>query len=53
MKISLLTDEPSSDAQTVATWYFNEWCKDSGRHTKEFVLEKILEATNRDTHLYW
>lgn len=47
MELSLLADEPSA-ADTVATWYFNEWCKASGRYGKDHVLKNVSAATNRD-----
>ncbi|NQZ07992.1 MAG: GNAT family N-acetyltransferase [Algicola sp.] len=47
MKLLLLADEPSA-AATVATWYFNEWCKDTGRYDKDEVEKKVYASTNRD-----
>lgn len=44
----LLADEPSA-ADIVASWYFEQWCRDTGRYTQEQVLAKVLAATNR-TH---
>ena len=46
MKFILLADEPSA-AETVATWYFNEWCKD-GRYAKDEVEQKVHASTNRN-----
>lgn len=43
----LLADEPSA-ADIVASWYFEQWCRDTGRYTQEQVLAKVLAATNRD-----
>ena len=48
MELSLLADDPGA-AETVATWYFNEWCADTGRYNKDIVLEKVSAATNRET----
>jgi GNAT superfamily N-acetyltransferase len=47
VKFSLLADEPSA-AETVAAWYFDEWCRDTGRYTKNEVLAKVSTATNID-----
>lgn len=47
MKLTLLADEPAA-AETVAKWYFDQWCLDSGRHSFEFVLENVTKATRRD-----
>jgi len=47
MEFSLLADEPNA-AITVAQWYFDEWCKDTGRHRFEFVQEQVSAAINRD-----
>lgn len=46
MEFSLLADEPSA-ADTVAQWYFDQWCKESGRYPLEFVHEKVSSATSR------
>ncbi|WP_448546442.1 GNAT family N-acetyltransferase [Thalassotalea fusca] len=47
MDISLLADDPSS-VNTVAKWYFDEWCSDSGRFTFNEIVEKVSAAVNRD-----
>jgi len=47
MEFSLLADEPGA-ANTVAQWYFDEWCKDTGRYSIEFIREKVSGAINRD-----
>lgn len=47
MEFVLLAEEPSA-AELVASWYFEQWCRDSGRYTKEQVLAKVLAATNRN-----
>jgi GNAT superfamily N-acetyltransferase len=47
MEFSLLADEPGA-AITVAQWYFDEWCKDTGRYSFEFIQEKVSASTNRD-----
>ena len=47
MEFALLADEPSA-AETVATWYFNQWCRDSGRYSEQYVREQVFSATNRD-----
>lgn len=46
MEFLLLTDEPSA-AETVACWYFEQWCRETGRYTKQQVLAKVSAATNR------
>jgi GNAT superfamily N-acetyltransferase len=46
MEFLLLADEPSA-AETVASWYFEQWCRETGRYTKEQVLAKVSAATNR------
>jgi GNAT superfamily N-acetyltransferase len=48
MEISLLADNPSA-IDTVASWYFNEWCQDNGSYNKEEVAEKVSASINRDT----
>lgn len=47
MKFSLLADEPNA-ANKVAQWYFDEWCRDTGRYSFEEVLEKVSASINRD-----
>ena len=47
MEFSLLADEPGA-AKTVARWYFDEWCKDTGRYSLEFIQKKVSGAINRD-----
>ena len=42
----LLADEPSA-AETVASWYFDQWCRKTGLYTKEQVLAKVSAAKNR------
>lgn len=46
MEFLLLADEPSA-SETVASWYFEQWCRDTGRYSKEQVLAKVSAATNR------
>lgn len=46
MEFLLLADEPSAP-ETVASWYFEQWCRETGRYTKEQVLAKVSAATNR------
>lgn len=46
MEFLLLADEPLA-VETVASWYFEQWCRESGRYTKEQVLAKVSAATNR------
>lgn len=45
MEISLLADNPSA-IDTVASWYFNEWCQDNGSYTEEEVVEKVSASIN-------
>lgn len=47
MRFSLLADHPH-EANTVAQWYFDEWCKESGRYPFEFVQKNVAQATNTD-----
>jgi GNAT superfamily N-acetyltransferase len=47
MEFLLLADEPSA-AETVASWYFEQWCRATGRYTKEQVLAKVSAAINRN-----
>ncbi|MBU0914708.1 MAG: GNAT family N-acetyltransferase [Gammaproteobacteria bacterium] len=47
MEFLLLADEPSA-AETVASWYFEQWCRATGRYTKEQVLTKVSAAINRN-----
>ncbi len=47
MEFSLLADEPGA-ANKVAQWYFDEWCKDTGRYSFESVQEKVSASINRD-----
>ncbi len=48
MEFCLLADDPAA-ADTVAQWYFDEWCRDTGRHSFEFVRENVSAATNRES----
>ncbi len=43
----LLADEPAA-AETVASWYFEQWCRQSGRYTQAQVLAKVASALNRN-----
>ncbi|MGS0825766.1 GNAT family N-acetyltransferase [Shewanella sp. 0m-8] len=45
MEFSLLAEQPSA-ASTVAKWYFDEWCRDTGRYPLEFVQKNVAAATN-------
>lgn len=47
MEFRLLADEPSA-AGTVAQWYFDQWCKETGRATLEAVQQNVSAAINRD-----
>lgn len=47
MELLLLADAPSA-AGVVASWYFDEWCRDTGRCTQEQVLAKVTAATQVD-----
>ena len=47
MELSLLADNPSA-IQTVATWYFDEWCRETDRYTKDEVIEKVSSSINRN-----
>lgn len=47
MELLLLADAPSA-AGVVASWYFDEWCRDSGRFTQGQVLAKVMAATQVD-----
>ncbi|WP_211249630.1 GNAT family N-acetyltransferase [Microvirgula aerodenitrificans] len=47
MELLLLADEPSA-AGMVASWYFDEWCRDSGHYTQDQVLAKVMAATHVD-----
>ncbi|MGU5793554.1 hypothetical protein ACV1DW_12020 [Aeromonas hydrophila] len=47
MELVLLADAPSA-AGVVASWYFDEWCRDTGRCTQEQVLAKVTAATQVD-----
>ncbi len=47
MELVLLADAPSA-AGVVASWYFDEWCRDTGRCTQELVLAKVTAATQVD-----
>ena len=40
MELSLLADDPGA-AETVATWYFNEWCADTGRYNKRSEERRV------------
>lgn len=48
MEFSLLADHPYA-APIVAEWYFDEWCRDSGRHSLDFVQQNIAAAINKET----
>ncbi len=48
MEFSLLADEPDA-ASTVARWYFDEWCRDTGRHSIEFVIKNVTASLNKVT----
>ena len=47
MELSLLADNPSAIA-TVATWYFEQWCSENSSITKDFIIDKVSAATNRE-----
>ena len=47
MEFSLLADEPES-VPLVATWYFDQWCKDTGRYTYEQMEKKLSTSINRE-----
>ena len=47
MEYSLLADDPSA-ADTVVTWYFDQWCRDTGRYSEDFVRQQVVSSTNRD-----
>lgn len=47
MELLLLADAPSA-AGVVAAWYFDEWCRDTGRCTQAQVLAKVMAATQVD-----
>ena len=47
MEFSLLADEPNA-ADKIARWYFDEWCKDTGRYSFESVLERVSASINRN-----
>ncbi|QBF84678.1 GNAT family N-acetyltransferase [Shewanella maritima] len=47
MKVILLADDPGS-APAVAQWYFDEWCRESGRYSLEQVRQKVDAAASRD-----
>ncbi|KIO35163.1 GNAT family N-acetyltransferase [Shewanella sp. cp20] len=46
MEFCLLADDPSA-ADTVARWYYDQWCRASGRHSFQFVRENVSSATCR------
>ena len=45
MEFCLLADDPSA-AKTVANWYFEEWCKESGRATFDSVQKNVSASIN-------
>lgn len=45
---SLLADKPSA-AAIVAKWYFDEWCKDTGRYSLEDVQNQVANAINLES----
>ncbi|ASP39515.1 GNAT family N-acetyltransferase [Bacterioplanes sanyensis] len=47
MEYCLLADEPAA-ANTVAQWYYDQWCKASGRATFEAVFENVSASINRE-----
>jgi len=46
MKISLLADHPGA-AQSIASWYFQQWAHKDPDATLESVTKKVLSGTNR------
>lgn len=48
MEFSLLADNPSA-ARIVAKWYFDEWCRDTGRHSLDFVQKNVAAASSKET----
>lgn len=45
MEFCLLADEPDA-ADTVAQWYYDQWCRESGRYSFESVRENVAAATS-------
>lgn len=46
MDFVLLADAPEA-LDTVALWYFEQWCRDSGRYSLEQVKQKLAKANSR------
>jgi GNAT superfamily N-acetyltransferase len=45
MDFVLLADAPEA-LDTVALWYFEQWCRDSGRYSLEQVKQKLAKANS-------
>ena len=45
MDFVLLADAPEA-LDTVALWYFEQWCRDSGRYSLEQVRQKLAQSTS-------
>jgi len=47
MELVLLADDPSA-SDIVAKWYFDEWCRDSGRYSEAEVRKKVSASVNKN-----
>jgi GNAT superfamily N-acetyltransferase len=46
MDFCLLADEPKS-AELVAIWYYEQWCRKSGRYSLDQIRNKVSSSTSR------